>query len=284
MTKWRAFIADARPAARASLRALLGGRDGVRVVGEASTVEAAVSGARESDANLVFLDMPFADGTGLDLAKRLAADVQVIFVSSKRAVAVDAFDAGAADFLAKPVDPARLTIALERLVHPASSGQPVPANGMAVANGATSGPTSGVGNGATKGAANGAANGDTPIADDAAALPPLRMLDRLFLRMNDQMGFLAVNQIRAVLADRDHAQLILVDGRTVRVRKPLGEWARRLPDRVFLQIHRSTVINLEQVERVEEWSPMNFRIQLRDVVQPFPMSRRFASRVRARLG
>jgi DNA-binding LytR/AlgR family response regulator len=50
-----------------------------------------------------------------------------------------------------------------------------------------------------------------------------------------------------------------------------------------VQIHRSTVINLDAVDRVEEWSHQSFRIHIKGHGEPFAMSRRYAAKVRARL-
>lgn len=58
----------------------------------------------------------------------------------------------------------------------------------------------------------------------------------------------------------------------------------RLPDRFFLRIHRSTIINLDHVERVEEWSHGSYLVYMRGLPEPLPMSRRYAARVRSLLG
>lgn len=108
--------------------------------------------------------------------------------------------------------------------------------------------------------------------------------DRLFLRLDGRRAFLRVGDIVAVRADRDDTLLHLADGRTARTHKPLGEWEARLPERAFVRIHRSTIISLEFVQRVEEWSHGSFLVYLRTVAEPLTMSRRYAARVRALLG
>jgi two-component system LytT family response regulator len=110
---------------------------------------------------------------------------------------------------------------------------------------------------------------------------PLEPDDRLFLRMDDRRGFLRVGDIAAVQAERDTSILHLAGGRVVRVRKPLREWVERLHERTFAQIHRSTLVNLGCVERVEEWSHGSHLVYLRGIREPFTMSRRFSARVRA---
>jgi two-component system, LytTR family, response regulator len=123
-----------------------------------------------------------------------------------------------------------------------------------------------------------------PAAAESAATPALTSEDRLFLRLDDRMAFLRLRDIVAVLAAGDNSVLHLADGRQARTRKSLREWADRLPDREFVRIHRSTIVNLEFVERLEEWSHFSYRVYLRGLAEPVQMSRRWGARVRSRLG
>ena len=98
------------------------------------------------------------------------------------------------------------------------------------------------------------------------------------------MVFLRLRDIVAILAAGDNSVLHLADGREARARKSLREWVDRLPERDFVRIHRSTVVNLEFVERLEEWSHFSYRVYLRGLTEPLQMSRRWAARARSRLG
>jgi two-component system LytT family response regulator len=123
-----------------------------------------------------------------------------------------------------------------------------------------------------------------PPAAESAASQVLTYEDRLFLRLDDRMVFLRVRDIVAVLAAGDNSVLHLADGKQARARKSLREWVDRLPERDFVRIHRSTMVNLEFVERLEEWSHFSYRVYLRGLAEPLQMSRRWAARARARLG
>lgn len=250
---WQAILVDDERLARAELRTLLGAHDGVEIVGEASTVAAAAEQVRLTGATLVFLDIMLKGESGFDLLPRLPEDIAVVFVTAYDRFAVQAFEVHALDYLLKPVSPARLAAALERLGRrPGPSGTAAPA----------------------------ARGGEEPESD----FEPLAWTGRLFLRLDDHLGFLAVAQIRAVLADGDQAIVLTVDGRRRRVRKPLREWVARLPGQHFLQIHRGVLVNLHEIQRVEEWSHGSFHVYLRQESTPLVMSRRFATRLRARLG
>ena len=123
-----------------------------------------------------------------------------------------------------------------------------------------------------------------PAPAESALTQALTYDDRLFLRLDDRMTFLQLRDIVAILAAGDNSILQLTDGKQARARKSLREWAERLPERNFVRIHRSTIVNLDFVERVEEWSHYTYRLYLRGIAEPLQMSRRWAARLRSRLG
>lgn len=109
--------------------------------------------------------------------------------------------------------------------------------------------------------------------------------DRLFLRLGDQRVFVRVRDIMALEADGDGSILRLAPNHARRMSgKSLREWEQRLPDRHFVRIHRSTIVNLEYVERLEPWSHASQLVYLRGVSEPLTMSRRFGVRLKERFG
>jgi DNA-binding LytR/AlgR family response regulator len=113
----RCLIVDDEAPAREELRFLLRGFDDVQVVGEAQDAEEAMVLLRSLDYDVVLLDIRMPGGTGLDLAAALRDHERspaVVFTTAYPDHAVDAFDVGAADYLVKPFDAARLRRALDR--------------------------------------------------------------------------------------------------------------------------------------------------------------------------
>lgn len=262
--RWSAVLVDDERLARVELRRLLQAHPDINVVAEASDVAGAAERVRLTDADVVFLDLQLGHENGLDLMAHLDSDVHVICVTAHERFAVGAFSAQVLDYLLKPVVPERLAQALRRLPAP---------NVVSKAPGVLDlrSPT----------------RSASDVVDDARAVDgvgPLTMRDRLFLRTDAGMEFIAVASIRAVEADRDASWLSLIGGRRVRTAKPLAEWRVRLPARHFQQIHRSTMVNVEQIARIEPWSQGSFTVILRGEDAQLVMSRRFASQLRARLG
>jgi two-component system LytT family response regulator len=240
----QALVVDDERLARRELRAMLEASHAaeVRVVGEAESVRVAADLVRVCDADVVFLDVQLDGESGLELLPLIDPSVAVVFVTAFDQYAVRAFEVNALDYLLKPVAPARLAQAIRRLAAP----------------------------------------NDAPPAAAPAAPPAPRLdyRDRLFLRLDDRMGFVTVAEIVSVVADGDYSVVRLATGRTHRARKSLRDWLARLPENAFARVHRSTVVNLDYVERVEEWSHFTYRLYLRGSSEPLMMSRRHAMRLR----
>ena len=114
----KVVIADDEPLARERLRALLADEPGVQVVAEAGDGHATLHACAEHHPDMVLLDISMPGIDGLETARHLAAfepRPAVVFCTAYDAHALSAFDAQAIDYLVKPVRPARLSAALERV-------------------------------------------------------------------------------------------------------------------------------------------------------------------------
>lgn len=108
--------------------------------------------------------------------------------------------------------------------------------------------------------------------------------DRLFLMLGRHFKFLKVDSILAVTAAGDYSEVLTSDGTKGLALKSMKEWETRLPSRYFLRVHRSTIINMEFIERVEEWFNYSFKVYLKGIEEPYVISRRYATRLKDRLG
>jgi len=104
--------------------------------------------------------------------------------------------------------------------------------------------------------------------------------DRIFVRANTGWRFLEISTIRLIEAAGDFTRLYVSDGSVFLLGKPLREWEERLPARLFVRIHRSVIVNLAHVLKVDEWSGQTFHVHVKGIDTPFPMSRRYAARLR----
>ena len=118
-----ALIVDDEPLARRELRRLLAAFPWVKVVGEAADIDEAFERITSLHPTLVFLDVQMPGGTGFDLFDRLDHLPRVIFTTAYDHYAVKAFDVSALDYLLKPIEPERLSSALDK-VRSAAGGSP----------------------------------------------------------------------------------------------------------------------------------------------------------------
>ena len=112
----KALLIDDERLARNELRRLLAAFPDVEIVGEAANGKQAREQLAALSPDLIFLDVQMPGETGMELLESLEPPApEVIFTTAYDEFAVKAFELNALDYLLKPVDPARLAAALEKL-------------------------------------------------------------------------------------------------------------------------------------------------------------------------
>src|SRR5262245_45617119 len=113
----RVVLVDDEQLARDELGYLLGQAGHVEVVGQAGNGLEALTTINRSQPDIVFLDVQMPGLTGFEVARRMldaGTLSQIIFVTAYDQHAIEAFEVNAVDYLLKPVDGARLAVALQR--------------------------------------------------------------------------------------------------------------------------------------------------------------------------
>jgi len=108
--------------------------------------------------------------------------------------------------------------------------------------------------------------------------------DRLFLMVGRFFKFLQIRSILIIQAAGDYTEVLTADGGKGLTLKSMKEWETRLPKQHFVRIHRSTIINMDFIERVESWFNYSFRIYMKGIKEPLVISRRYASLLKNKLG
>jgi two-component system LytT family response regulator len=106
--------------------------------------------------------------------------------------------------------------------------------------------------------------------------------DFVFIPVDGRSRFLRVSQIVTVTAAGDATTVATADGIGGRVPRSLKSWEERLPPKQFVRIHREAIVNLQFVERIEEWSHEAYQVHLRGQASPLTLSRRYAGRLKSR--
>src|SRR5262252_62236 len=111
----RAYIVDDEPLAVRRLTELLADTGRVAVVGSATDPEEALAALSSAAVDVLFLDVQMPGLTGFELLARLDGDLLVVFTTAYDRYALDAFAVNSVDYLLKPIEPARLQRALDKV-------------------------------------------------------------------------------------------------------------------------------------------------------------------------
>ena len=107
--------------------------------------------------------------------------------------------------------------------------------------------------------------------------------ERLFLVINGTSQFIKICEIKFIKAEDQYTNVHMTDSRSLLIRKSLSIWENLLPESAFLRIHRTTIVNMNLIVKVEKWFSNSFHVYLQGVEEPFVISRRFASKIRSPL-
>lgn len=111
---------------------------------------------------------------------------------------------------------------------------------------------------------------------------PIRAQDRVYASTARGARFVALSEVMAIRAAGDYTELCLRDGSAPMSRSGLGDWERRLEGSDFLRIHRSALVRVTAVERLER-TKSGARVFVQHVEEPLVVSRREVKRVQDRL-
>jgi DNA-binding LytR/AlgR family response regulator len=241
-----AIIADDEPRLAADLAARLRRLwPELNIVGIAANGFAAAAGIAESRPTFAFLDIRMPGIDGIEVAK-LVHDTRVVFVTAYDEYALTAFEAAAADYLLKPVSDARLAQCVARL-RQQRTVEPTDIGALAEF-----------------------------LARHRAPVPALEWLT---VRLADTTRLVAVNEVLYFRSGDKYTEAV-TSHESHLIRTPLKELLTQLNPRHFAQIHRSIVVNLNAVERIERDVLGRSQVHLRNSTQVLPLSRSFVDRFR----
>jgi two-component system LytT family response regulator len=252
LTKIRVVLVDDEELARQLLREYLEADGGVEIVAECTNGFDAVKAITELKPDLVFLDVQMPKLDGFEVLELIDPKVAVIFVTAYDQYAMKAFDAHAIDYLLKPFGEERLWKALDRarqLVGDAD--RPV----------------------ASPGERSGLA---------AAARPPDQPLTRIAVRDGAKVHLIPVEKLDYAEAQDDYIALHS-GGKQYLKQQTLAALDGQLDPRRFARIHRSYLVNLERIARIEPYTKDSRVAVLQDGTK-LPVSRSGQSKLKAVFG
>jgi DNA-binding LytR/AlgR family response regulator len=214
------------------------------IVGIAANGIAAAETIAVARPTFAFLDIRMPGIDGIQVAK-LVQGTRVIFVTAHDEYAVTAFEAAAVDYLLKPVSEARLVQCVTRLRQQAAKSPDL----------------------------------DALAALLAAHSAPAAALEWLTVRLAETTRLVAVDEVLYFRAGDKYTEAV-TSHESHLIRTPLKELLTQLNPRHFAQIHRSIVVNLHAVERIERDVLGRSQVHMRNSTEVLPLSRSFVDRFR----
>jgi two-component system, LytTR family, response regulator len=245
----RILVVDDEALARAYLAEQLAGIADMEVIGQAANGFEAVKLAEELAPDLMLLDVQMPKLSGFEVLELLGNRAPaVVFVTAFDEFALRAFEVHAVDYLLKPVEPGRLVAALERA------------------------------------AERSRAHTAPPAAQElaAAARPPGRPLERVLIREGGRVHVLPVARIDFVEAQDDYLSFAS-GGKRQRKQQTMADMEAQLDRARFVRIHRSFLLNIEKLARIEPYAKDSWLAILTDGTR-LPVSRTGYSRLKELIG
>jgi DNA-binding LytR/AlgR family response regulator len=243
MTRPTAVIAEDEPLMRERLKEKLAEVwPELAVVGEAEDGQQALALIDEHAPAIAFLDIRMPGLTGLDVAAEIGSRCHVVFITAYDQYAVQAFEAGAADYLLKPVETERLKAMAERMTRKLAS-PPIDLSTLVSQLQAT-------------------------MKGDAGRMKWVKAA------VGKQVKLIPVADVVYFQSDTKYTRVVLANGEAL-IRTPLKDLLAELDPEKFWQVHRGTIVNLDAVTGVLREDAERQFILLKNRQEKLPISRQF---------
>ena len=234
----RAIIIEDEEPAREIIKHYLRSHHDVELVAECADGFCGLKKIQEMKPDLVFLDIQMPKLTGLEMLEVLDEKPEIIFSTAYDEYAIRAFDMNAVDYLLKPYSQERFDTAvikaLDRLSERRSSGEPVPALQIVRPEG-----------------------------------PPF--ISRIVVRKGTGISFIPVNSILYLESEDDYVMIWHSEGKALK-QQTMKYYEENLPGNDFARIHRSYIVALEQIGKIEPYGKDTYKAILKNG-KSLPVSR-----------
>ncbi len=211
----KAIIIDDERLARNELKKLLSEYPEIEVVAEAANASEGIQRIDEHHPDLIFLDIQMPGKTGFEMLAELDRAPHVIFTTAYDEYALRAFEVNALDYLLKPVEPKRLSDAIQKLEH-IDEKEIDEEDQQNIARG------------------------------------PLGEFDQVFVKDGERCWFVKLTDIRLFESVGNYAKVFFGTNKPL-ILKSLNALEERLDEKIFFRANRKHIVNLRMIEKVEPY-------------------------------
>ncbi len=227
----RTLIIDDEPLARALISTYLKEHAEFELIGEFGDGLSALKAINELKPDLVFLDIQMPKLTGIELVELLDTKPMIVFITAYNQYAIEAFELSACDYLLKPFTRERFHTAIDKIQTKAKTE-------------------------------NGTSNElkiDKLIKDYA---PKEEQLERIAVKLGSKIEIFAVSEITHLQAEGDYVMIFTGNGKYLKDRT-MKYFESRLDENKFVRIHRSIIVNIDEIQRIELFEKESYIVILK---------------------
>ena len=197
--------------------------------------------------DVVFLDIRMPGISGLEVARQAGSPAQVVFITAHDEFAIKAFDAGAIDYLLKPIRADRLTETVARL----RNRQPATQVDL------------------------------TALIDSLAGrLKPVEMITWITASIGDTLRMIHIGDVILFQSEEKYTRVATATD-SAYIRTPLKDLVPKLDPEVFWRVHRNAIVRVSAIQQIKPDGDGRLLVWLRGITEPLRVSDAFRHRFRA---
>jgi two-component system LytT family response regulator len=223
MDKIRTIIIDDEAPARELIKHYLKEVDSIEIIAECADGFSGLKSISTLKPDLVFLDIQMPRLTGIELVEVLTEKPEIIFATAYDQFAIRAFELNAVDYIMKPYEKRRLLEAVGKVITKIRSGS----------------------------------GNNKPVSQLLEKKPDLTApVNRIVVRKANSINIIPVEQVRYVEAQDDYVMIHHSAGKALK-QQTMKFYEENLPKESFVRIHRSYIVRIEEINRIEPYSKDN---------------------------
>jgi two-component system, LytTR family, response regulator len=228
--KIRTLIIEDEQPARDLLRSFLSSFAEIDLIGECSDGFSGLKAINETQPDLVFLDIQMPKLTGFEMLELLDELPEVVFTTAYDQYAIQAFELNAADYLMKPFAKQRLRQAVDKVIERFKSKH---SNKELVQN----------------------------LISHVHNKP--QNIDRIVVKAGSKIHVIPIDEVEQLEAQDDYVMIHSASGRFLK-KETMAYYEQHLPEDRFIRIHRSHIVNISQIQRMEQYGKESYMLVLKN--------------------
>jgi two-component system, LytTR family, response regulator len=238
MKNIRTIIVEDEAPARDILKHYLNDYPEIEIIAECADGFCGLKKITELKPDLVFLDIQMPRLTGFEMIEVMTEKPVIIFTTAYDQFAIKAFEMNAIDYLLKPFPKERLRSAIKKATEKIGKGE----------------------------------EEVRPVQQVLENLPvPSSPINRIVTRKGNSINIIPVEQIKYVQAEDDYVMIYHTEGKSLK-QQTMKFYEDNLPREDFVRIHRSYIVKVEEIKKLEPYTKDNY-VAVLNTGEKLPVSR-----------